>query len=129
MTFKLKTFATIALAAVVTVTCGSAPAMAQDRDSVETDLVTHAQAAQAATTAALAATNAGNTSESCSAMRTAVVEITQAEQLAAQDKPLLENDARLSDDERTAQRGQLAELTTNLSNSHSRLNNLISERC
>ena len=119
----------IAVFIAITTIILATPALAQDRDSVETDLVTHAQAAQAATTAALAATNAGNTSESCSAMRTAVVEITQAEQLAVQDKPLLENDPTLSDDERTVQRGQLAELTTNLSNSHSRLNNLISERC
>ena len=119
----------IAVFIAITTVILATPALAQDRDSVETGLVTHAQAAQAATTAALTATNAGNTSESCSAMRTAVVEITQAEQLAAQDKPLLENDPTLNDDERTVQRGQLAELTTNLSNSHSRLNNLISERC
>ena len=104
-------------------------AMAQDRDSVETDLVTHAQAAQAATTAALAAVNAGNTGDSCSAMRTAVVEITQAEQLAAQDKPLIDGDTRIDDEQRVAQQGQLTELTTNLATSHSRLDALISERC
>ena len=104
-------------------------ALAQDRDTVETNLVAHAQAAKTATTAALDAINAGDTSGSCTAMRTAVAEIIVAQQLAAQDKPLLDGDTRIDAQARLEQQGQLAELTASLAASHTRLDALIAERC
>lgn len=119
----------VAVFIAVTTVALAAPAMAQDRDALETSMVTHAQAASAAATSAVNSINAGDTAGGCAAMRTAVDEISQAEALVAQDRPLIANDESLSDAERTAQQGQLSDLVTSFASSHSRLDVLIRDRC
>ncbi len=107
----------------------TAPAMAENRDALEGDMVTHAKAASAATTSAVTAINAGDTATGCTAMRTAVGEITVAEALVSVDGPLIDADTRLDSDARTAQQGQLTDLATSFANSHSRLDALIAKYC
>ena len=107
----------------------SVPAGAQDRTTVESDMVTHTKAATIAVTQANAALAAGNKKKSCLGLRTAAAELEIAELLAAQDQYLIDDDKRIDDVTRAAQKQALSEQIAKMAGTHDHLNALISENC